>query len=166
MRKVARDAVRAVQAARRDALGHLRAIIDPLIARDPLLPFDLALLLGHDEAERIAAIVQASPASPSLAALGEEVVRLRARGVILPVQALARRLGTRLVAVLERLPDGVPEALEILAFAATTGVVLDLAGPQVMVARWWKGSAPAVPDDALLALRDRLGLSRDVSRVG
>jgi hypothetical protein len=158
LRKVAADAVRAVREARHDALGHLRAVIDPVIARETALPLDLAMLIGNHEADRLVALV--GDGAP-LGAAGQEVAALRARGVVLPVQALARALAARLGAVVERLPGGAADALELLEFAEATGAVLDLASAQIAVARWWEAARPE-PDDALVKLRDRLGLSPEL----
>ncbi len=159
MRTVARDAVEAVRAARREALGHLRTIIDPLMARDALLPLELAMLLGYDEVERLAAAVRET--GTGLAPLASEVATLRARGVILPVQELMRAVAAELMRALERLPEGTARALELLDLAAATGVVLDLTAPQVVVASWWQRTRP-VADEALVRLRDGLGLSAEL----
>jgi hypothetical protein len=158
--KVADDAVRAVREARHDALGRLRAVIDPLIGRQPTVPLDLAMLLGFEETDRV--LAQMGEPGASLASLGAEVGALRARGVTLAVPRLTGPLGERLTRALARLPDGVGEALDVLEFAKTTGVVLDLEHVRAMVARWWQRSGPADPSGDLVRLRDRLGLSPEI----
>jgi hypothetical protein len=74
---------------------------------------------------------------------------------------VARSLSTRLAKALGDLPAGASGALEVLDFAATTGIALDLAEAQIRVARWWQEIQPE-PDAALTALRDRLGLSPEL----
>jgi hypothetical protein len=160
LRKVAADAVQAVREARQDALGHLRAVIDPLIARDPALPLELALLLGFQESDRLIGLVAGGA---SLDSLADEVATFRDRGVVMPIQGLTRALGARLAQVLERLPDGASDALGVLDFAEAAGVVLDLAAAQIAVVRWWQGAHPTAASDALVRLRDRLGLSPELA---
>ena len=161
LKKVTVQAVRAVGEARHEALGRVRAVIDPLIARDPVLPLELALLLGEEEADRLMALV-AEPAT-SLPSLGDELRALRARGVTIHVPPLARALGARLLRAVERLPEGAPDALDVLDLAEIAGVVLDLADAQVAVVRWWQETRPAEADGALGRLRDRLGLSPELA---
>jgi hypothetical protein len=158
LEKVAADAVKGVRTARHDALGHLRTVIDPLIGRQAL-PLELGMLLGYEEADRILGVVD-DPGT-SLAALGREVADLRDRGVLIPVPRLTGVLGERLVRAVERLPDGAADALELLDFAETTGVVLDLAAAQVVAARWWAATRPGTRDD-LERLRERLVLSPEL----
>jgi hypothetical protein len=159
LRKVAADAVQAVREARKEALGHLGKVIDPLIARDPALPLELALLLGFQESDRLGAAVAEGAA---LETLVDEVMAFRDRGAILPVQGLTRALTPRLADVLARLPDGAGEALTVLDFAAAAGVVLDLTEAQIALARWWQAERPSAPSDDLVRLRDRLGLSPEL----
>jgi hypothetical protein len=160
LEKVAGDAVRAVREARHDALGRLRAVIDPLIGRQPVLPLELAMLLGYEEADRVVALMDRP--GIVLAELGAEMAAMAARGVLLPVRRLTEPLAERLTAALAQLPDGVTQALEILDLAETTGVVLDLVDAQTIIARWWQRSGPITPSDALVRLRDRLGLSPEI----
>lgn len=159
MRKVAHDAVEVVRAARRDALGQLRAIIDPLMARDAQLPVELAFLVGYDAAERLAVAVR-DPLAP-LATLASEVGTLQARGAMLPVLAVTRAVADELSRAIERLPDGTERALALLDFAASAGVVLDLADSQITVVRWWQRTRP-VPDARLTRLREALDLSPEL----
>ena len=161
MQRVAAQAARAVGEARHDALGHVRTVMDPLIARDPSLPIELALLLGEEEAARLTALVQdEATALPSLA---EEVQALRARGVNIPAQPLAHALAARLLAAVERLPAGAGDAVDVLDLAEIAGVVLDLAEAQVAVARWWQRTRPATRSQPLEDLRERLGLSPELT---
>jgi alpha-amylase/alpha-mannosidase (GH57 family) len=155
---VAGDAVRAVRAARHEALGSLRAVIDPLLGRSSI-PLELGMLLGYEEADRLVAAIAAE--TPPLGGLASEVVALGTRGVTVPAQVVARSLSTRLAKALGDLPAGASGALEVLDFAATTGIALDLAEAQIRVARWWQEIQPE-PDAALTALRDRLGLSPEL----
>lgn len=164
MRKVAAEAVRAVRQARHQALMRLRSVIDPLIARDPMLPVELAVLLGYEQAERLEAAVN-DPAT-SLRALADEVRRVRARGVTLPVRGLASALTARLTTVLAGLPASAAAALDLLDFAEAAGVVLDLAEPQLAAARWWLAARPREPGTELAQLRERLGLSEELGRDG
>src|SRR5438094_853261 len=53
----------AARAARHTALARLRTILEPLLAADTPLPLELAMLLGYEAAEEIAAGVE-SPAPP------------------------------------------------------------------------------------------------------
>jgi hypothetical protein len=159
MRKVAHDAVEAVRAARRDALRQLRAIIDPLMARDAQLPLELAFLVGYDAAERLAVAVR-DPLAP-LATLASEVRMLQARGVMLPVQAVTGAVTEELGRAIESLPKGAQRALDLLDFAATAGVVLDLADARITVVRWWQRTRPAV-DPRLTRLREALDLSSEL----
>jgi hypothetical protein len=161
MRKVAGQAVRAVREARHDALGNVRAVIDPLIARDPVLPLELGLLLGEEEADRLIALV-AEPAT-ALPSLRDEVRALSARGVSIHAQPLVQALAARLLRAAERLPDGAGDALDELDLAEAEGVVLDLADAQAVVARWWQVVRPAEADGPLDRLRDRLGLSPELA---
>ena len=85
-----------------------------------------------------------------------------ARGVVLPVQRVARALAGRLLAALERLPDAATDAIEVLDLAETAEVVLDLAESQIALARWWQTTKPASPPEDLVRLRDRLGLSPEL----
>jgi alpha-amylase/alpha-mannosidase (GH57 family) len=158
--KVSGDALRAVRAARHEALGHLRAVIDPLIGREPALPLELAMLLGYEEAERLAGLLREPDAAVRL--LTAEAASLRARGVLLPVQTLGHAVGERLARTLERLPDAAIEAIDLLDFAEASGVVLDLAPLQVQVVRWWQTQRPAAASPSLACLRDRLGISPDL----
>jgi hypothetical protein len=134
--------------------------MDPLIARDPALPLELALLLGEEEADRLIALV-ADPAT-SLSSLDAEVRALVARGVPIHVPPLARALGARLLRAVERLPAGAGDALDVLELAEGAGVVLDLADAQGGVARWWQDAKPGAGDEALARLRERLGLSPEL----
>ena len=161
MRTVAGQATRAVGEARAAALANVRSVIDPLIARDPILPLDLALLLGEAEADRLIGLVRET--ATSLPALAVEVEALRERGVTIPAQRLAHALRERLLAALHRLPDGVRDALDVLDLAETAAVVLDLAEPQLVVARWWQDTRPSEVDATLATLRDRLELSPELT---
>ncbi len=160
LEKVAADAMRAVRETRREALGRLRAVVDPLLGRQPALPLDLSMLLGFQETDRV--LGQLDAPSTSLEALAVEVATVRGRGVTLAVQRLTAPLTARLVATLTRLPDGVEEALRLLALAEVAGAVLDLAQAQTTVARWWQSARPESPTEELLRLRDRLGLSPEL----
>jgi hypothetical protein len=162
--KVAGDAVRAVREARHDALGRLRAVIDPLIGRQPTLPLELAMLLGFEETDRVLALMN-EPGVP-LANLRDEVAAMRGRGVVLAVPRLTGPLAERLAASLMHLPNGIDDAVAILDFVEATGVVLDLVEAQAIVARWWQAARPAAPSDALVRLRDRLGLSPKIGVGG
>jgi hypothetical protein len=161
MRTVAGHAMHAVAEARDVALANVRSVIDPLIARDAILPLDLALLLGEAEADRLIAL--AREPGTSLPALAAEVDALRARGVTIPAQRLAHALRDRLLAALRRLPDGVADALDVLDLAVAAGIVLDLAESQVVVARWWQMAHLHEIDPALASLCDRLRLSPEMS---
>jgi alpha-amylase/alpha-mannosidase (GH57 family) len=156
--RVAGEAVRAVRAARHEALGSLRAVIDPLLGR-PSVPLELAMLLGYEEADRLVAAI-AEERLP-LGGLASEVIALEMRGVTVPARVVTRSLAARLAKALDALPAGAPAALEVLDFAAATGLALDLAAAQVRVARWWQAAQPAA-DPTLTALRDRLGLSPEL----
>ena len=81
---------------------------------------------------------------------------------LLEIQGLTRALAARLAVVLERLPDGAVDALGVLDFAEAAGVVLDLAAAQIAMVRWWQTAHPSPPDEALVRLRDRLGLSPEL----
>lgn len=162
MNTVAHDAIEAVRAARREALARLRAIIDPLMARDAQLPIELGVLVGYDAAERLAVAVR-DPLAP-LATLASEVALLRGRGVTLPVQGLARAVAEELVAALGRLPGGAARALELLELAAAAGVVLDLTDAQVVATRWWQGTRPAT-DSQLTRVREALDLSVELEQA-
>lgn len=161
MRTVAGQAMRAVGEARAAALANVRSVIDPLIARDPILPLDLAHLLGEAEADRLIGLVRET--ETSLPLLAAAVDALRERGVTIPARRLARALGDRLLAALRRLPDGVADALDVLDLAETAGVVLDLAEPQLVVARWWQDARPREVAPPLATLRDRLEVSPELS---
>ena len=160
MRTVAEQAMRAVGEARAAALANVRSVIDPLIARDAILPLALAVLLGEAEADRLIGLVR--EAATSLPALAAEVEALQERGVTIPAQRLAHALRDRLLAALRRLPDGVRDALDVLDLAEKAAVVLDLAESQLVVARWWRDTRPAEVDPTLATLRDRLQLSPEV----
>ena len=95
-------------------------------------------------------------------ALTERAAALRARGVHLPVQGLAAALRERLVSAVERLPDAVEEALDVLDLAEAAGTVLDLSDVQLAAARWWLSGDRTDPGEALDRLRDRLGLSPEI----
>jgi hypothetical protein len=161
MRTVAGQAMRAVGDARDAALANVRSVIDPLIARDQILPIDLALLMGQAEADRLIGLVRET--ETLLPALAAEVGALRTRGVTIPAQRLAHALGNRLVAALRRLPDGVADALDVLDLAEAAGVVLDLAEPQVVVAAWWQDARPREVPARLATLCERLELSPELS---
>jgi alpha-amylase/alpha-mannosidase (GH57 family) len=164
MRTVAGHAMRAVGEARDAALANVRNVIDPLIARDPILPLGLALLLGEAEADRLIGLVrETETALPMLAA---KIEALRERGVTMPAQRLAHALCERLLAALRRLPDGVGDALDVLDLARTAGIVLDLAEPQLVVARWWQDARPREVAAPLVTLRNRLDLSPELSSAG
>ena len=163
MRRMADQAVRAVREARHEALAHVRAVIDPLVARDAILPLEMSLLLGEEEADRLTALVT-DPAT-SLPSLDDEVRALCARGVIIHAQALAHALAARLLRAVERLPEGARDALDVLDLAETAGVVLDLAEAQTVVAHWWQRARPVDADGPLGGLRDRLGLSPELGNV-
>jgi hypothetical protein len=155
---VAREAVGAVRGARREALGNLRRVIDPLIARDPELPVDLAMLLGEDEADRLADALRSG--DRRFEEVVDDVAVLRARGIGVPLRAVACLVAERLVGALTRLPDGIAEAVAMLDFADATDTPLDLAGAQVAFVRWRTATRP-VATAALEALRERLGVSPD-----
>ncbi len=156
--------MRAVREARHDALGRLRAVIDPLLGRQPTIPLDLAMLLGFEETDRVLALM--NDGGTGLAALGPELAALTSRGVTLAVRRLTGPLTERLIAALARLPDGVDDALEVLELAETAGVVLDLEHAQTVVARWWQRARPVAPSAALARLRDRLDLSPELGAAG
>jgi hypothetical protein len=160
LRKVAANALAAVRVARHEALGSLRAVIDPLIGREPALPLELAMLMGYEEADRLVALVR-EPAS-ALGHVADEIAMLRARGVILPVQAIGRALGQRLTHALRRLPECGSGALELLAFADASGIVVDLTALQTEFVRWWQTVRPVTPTQSLLLLRERLGISPEL----
>ncbi len=154
------DAVERVRSVRHEALARVAAIIDPLLAREPVPSLELAMMLGYDEADRLAAAL--ATGSEPLVGLKERMAALRARGVVVPARVVGRILAPRLNAAAERLPERVGDALAVLEVADAAGVVLDMGPAQIAVARWWQTARPAAPDESLARLRDRLGLSQEL----
>ncbi|HXJ34517.1 MAG TPA: DUF3536 domain-containing protein, partial [Candidatus Eisenbacteria bacterium] len=161
--RITGDAVERVRSVRHEVLARVAAIIDPLLAREPVPSLELAMMLGYDEADRLATAVATD--SEPLAGLKERMAVLRARGVVVPARVVGRILAPRLNAALERLPEGVGDALAVLDVADAAAVVLDMGPAQVAVARWWQTACPAAPDESLVRLRDRLGLSPELGSL-
>ncbi|HLK10337.1 MAG TPA: DUF3536 domain-containing protein [Candidatus Binatia bacterium] len=153
-----RTAAAAARAGRRAALAEVRAVLDPLIAGETPLPPELALLLGWEEAEPIAAAVMARP--PGLAASVARAEAARRRGLVLPVRWLAERVTPVLEERLAALPEGAEDALLLLDLAGTAGLGLDLTRAQVRLLAWWKGAPAATRSSPRLALLcERLGVA-------
>ena len=139
---VAREGASVARASRHGALARLRTILEPLLAADTPLPLELAMLLGYEAAEEIAAGVAATP--PALGPLQSRAASLRARGVVFPARWLARRLAQALEERIVGLPEGAQEALGLLDLAEAAAVVLDLGRAQVRALAWWREAPPAV----------------------
>ncbi|TMA70053.1 MAG: DUF3536 domain-containing protein [Deltaproteobacteria bacterium] len=139
---VAREGASVARASRHGALARLRTILEPLLAADTPLPLELAMLLGYEAAEEIAAGVAATP--PALGPLQSRAASLRARGVVFPARWLARRLAQALEERIVGLPEGAQEALGLLDLAEAAAVVLDLGPAQVRALAWWREAPPAV----------------------
>ena len=139
---VAREGASVARASRHGALARLRTILEPLLAADTPLPLELAMLLGYEAAEEIAAGVAATP--PALGPLQSRAASLRARGVVFPARWLARRLAQALEERIVGLPEGAQEALGLLDLAEAAAVVLDLSRAQVRALAWWREAPPAV----------------------
>src|SRR2546430_7457175 len=122
--------------------------MEPWMAADTPLPLELAMLLGYEAAEEIAAGVEAP--APAFEELRSRAAALRTRGVVFPARWLARRLAQALEERIVALPDGAREALALLDLAEATGVVLDLGRAQVRAVAWWRGAPPAGPGGAPL----------------
>src|SRR5437867_10402578 len=138
---VAREGASVARASRHAALARLRTILEPLLAADTPLPLELAMLLGYEAAEEIAAGVAVTP--PALAELQSRAASLRARGVVFPARWLARRLAQALEERIVGLPEGAHEALGLLDLAEAAAVVLDLGRAQVRAPAWWRAAPPA-----------------------
>src|SRR5439155_423511 len=138
---VAREGASVARASRHGALARLRTILEPLLAADTPLPLELAMLLGYEAAEEIAAGVAATP--PALGPLQSRAASLRARGVVFPARWLARRLAQALEERIVGLPEGAQEALGLLDLAEAAAVVLDLGRAQVRALAWWREAPPA-----------------------
>jgi alpha-amylase/alpha-mannosidase (GH57 family) len=152
---VARDAGASARTGRRSALTPVRPMLDPLLAGETPLPFELAVLLGYEEAEAMAGALDARAAP--LRALIAHATALRKRGMVLPTRWLAGRLGRALEERLGTLPGSAEDAVAVLDLAEAAGATLDLSSAQIRALTWWK-DAPAATrtDPSLAALWTRL----------
>jgi len=158
---VGREAGGAARAGRRAALAQVRPLLDPLLAGTAPLPFELAVLMGYEEAEAIANALEARAAS--LRALVMQAQALRTRGVIFPARWLAGRIARVLDEKLGGLPERAEDALMLLDLAAAAGVTLDLASAQVRMLAWWKEAPPtARAQTAVATVYERLHLASEL----
>ena len=142
----------------RAVVARLRATVDPLLGRDARLPFELAVLVGWDGAQHVAAAL--ATGTVDLQALAADAAALRRSGAIVPARWLGERLARALEERLRRLPDAAAEAIGVLDVAAAAGVRFDL-GPAQVLALTWRRSAPAAARIApsVAALAERLALA-------
>jgi alpha-amylase/alpha-mannosidase (GH57 family) len=152
---VGRSAVARVRAGRRAALQESAALLEPLLAGGGRLSVEVGLLLGYEEADAIAMALAAGTAD--LDGLIARVTTLRARGVAMPAEWLARRLARAVEDRVAELPAAAPAALRLLDLATAIGAAPDLGAAQVRLLAWWRTAAPADRmTGPVTALLDRL----------
>lgn len=153
-----RATAEAARAGRRAAVGASRAVLQPLLDGDLLVPVPLAELYGREEAEAIAAAVREEPLR--LGPVERRVAALRRRGLALPTAWLATQLEGALVERLAGLPGTAGDVAAVLDLATAAGVALDLLRARIALLSWWKRADGEVRRDATLtALCDRLGVA-------
>ncbi len=158
---LARDAAGTARAAGRSALGTMRPVLDVLLEGEPVLPLEVAALLGWERADAIAAALETrAPLAPLVAG----TAALRRRGARFPVRWLAPRMSRALEERLAALPEGGEPALAILDLAAAAALPLDLTRAQTLALAWRRaGSGAARPDRVLTTLCERLGLAPEAA---
>jgi len=161
MSSVSREVVQGTRAGRRAVLDRARGLLEPVLADGVIVPRDLGLILGWDEAERILHAVRTGEVESS--DLVARTARLSQHGVVFPARWLSEHLTRAIEQDVERLPATGPAILALLDLAQAAGVVVDLGVAQVRALRWWLEAPPEVrTGPTMTRLRERLALAPEI----